>query len=227
MSLTQPWRRSLSSHNKSTCRTNMSQWHASYLALTFFSTWVLLITMMATTASFQVVPKCPRRFLNRPPLKSFLSDRESETNESRRSIVFKLSTLPLLWSSPAIAAPPVTTGEADGLGARAERALGPKPPKILRPKLNQDFAVLLMRSSYNALDKIDCVAMVRPATSFILATCLLGVLLRNSSPCIDAIITGSISKRLFPYSTSRVRTICQCIRAGHCATRDFGRSLLF
>jgi hypothetical protein len=69
-------------------------------------------------------------------------------------------TIPLLASaSPAIAALPVTIGEADGLGARAERAIRPKPPKALRPKLNQDFAVLLMRSSYNALDEIDCVAM--------------------------------------------------------------------
>ena len=53
----------------------------------------------------------------------------------------------------------MTPGETDGLGARAERALRPKPPKALRPQLDQDFAVTLMRSSYNALDAIDCIAM--------------------------------------------------------------------
>lgn len=59
-----------------------------------------------------------------------------------------------------VAAVPMTIGEAEGLGARVERALRAKPPKALRPKLNLDFAVLLMRSSYNALDQIDCIAMV-------------------------------------------------------------------
>mmetsp|Transcript_4513 Transcript_4513/g.5221 ORF Transcript_4513/g.5221 Transcript_4513/m.5221 type:complete len:372 (-) Transcript_4513:36-1151(-) len=59
----------------------------------------------------------------------------------------------------AFAAEPVTAGEADGIGARLARKLRKKAPKVLRSKLNQDFAVLLMRSSYNALDKIDCVAM--------------------------------------------------------------------
>lgn len=60
----------------------------------------------------------------------------------------------------AEAAGPVTVTETDSLGAMAKRAIRPKPPKLLRRKLSQDFAVLLMRSSYNALDQIDCVAMV-------------------------------------------------------------------
>jgi hypothetical protein len=97
-----------------------------------------------------------------PSTKAPLSrDEKQETNhETRRLILSKLITVPLLAAaSPAIAALPVTSGEADGLGARAERAIRAKPPKALRPKLNQDFAVLLMRSSYNALDEIDCVAM--------------------------------------------------------------------
>lgn len=87
-------------------------------------------------------------------------ERETFSHQSRRSLLSKLIAFPLLSSANvASAAPPMTLGESDGLGARAERALRPKPPKILRPKLNQDFAVLLMRSSYNALDEIDCVAM--------------------------------------------------------------------
>ena len=65
----------------------------------------------------------------------------------------------LLPADPALASPPMTAGEADNVGARFERSMRKKPPKVLRNKLNQDFAVLLMRSSYNALDELDCVAM--------------------------------------------------------------------
>jgi hypothetical protein len=61
----------------------------------------------------------------------------------------------------ANAAGPITEKETDSLGVLARRALRPKPPKLLRRKLSQDFAVLLMRSSYDALDQLDCVAMVR------------------------------------------------------------------
>jgi hypothetical protein len=61
---------------------------------------------------------------------------------------------------PSRAAAPITERETDSLAVMAKRALRPKPPKLLRRKLSQDFAVLLMRSSYNALDQLDCVAMV-------------------------------------------------------------------
>lgn len=126
---------------------------------------VLLVGSVAV--AFQIPSKGAKCWRHTPSrLTSWLDDEEGETiNESsRRSLFYKLTTIPLLsWASPAtsFAAPPMTLGESDGLGARTERALRPKPPKILRPKLNQDFAVLLMRSSYNALDKIDCIAMVR------------------------------------------------------------------
>jgi len=59
----------------------------------------------------------------------------------------------------AWAAAPITLGEAQNVGAQAKRMLRPKPPKILRPRIERDFAVLLMRSSYNVLDELDCVAM--------------------------------------------------------------------
>uniref|UniRef100_A0A7S4ND68 Uncharacterized protein n=1 Tax=Odontella aurita TaxID=265563 RepID=A0A7S4ND68_9STRA len=81
--------------------------------------------------------------------------------QSRRDALNRLlgsaaiTTVPI----PAVAAPPMSTGEADNVGARFERSIRPKPPKVLRSKLNQDFAVLLMRSSYNALDQLDCVPM--------------------------------------------------------------------
>eukprot|EP00531_Pseudo-nitzschia_arenysensis_P010943 CAMPEP_0116140884 /NCGR_PEP_ID=MMETSP0329-20121206/14091_1 /TAXON_ID=697910 /ORGANISM="Pseudo-nitzschia arenysensis, Strain B593" /LENGTH=423 /DNA_ID=CAMNT_0003636039 /DNA_START=103 /DNA_END=1374 /DNA_ORIENTATION=+ len=65
----------------------------------------------------------------------------------------------LLFPQSTIAAEPVNAKDTDSLLAMAKRKLRPKPPKLLRRKLSQDFAVLLMRSSYNALDDIDCVAM--------------------------------------------------------------------
>ncbi|KAL7545452.1 hypothetical protein ACHAWF_008802 [Thalassiosira exigua] len=67
--------------------------------------------------------------------------------------------LSLSHPSVALAAPPLTAEMADNFSARAERALRPKPAKVLRPRMNLDFAVLLMRSSYNAIDQIDIVAM--------------------------------------------------------------------
>ena len=57
------------------------------------------------------------------------------------------------------AASPITIQETDSIGVIFKRAFRPKPPKVLRRKLSLDFAVLLMRSSYNALDQLDCVAM--------------------------------------------------------------------
>jgi len=59
----------------------------------------------------------------------------------------------------ALAAPPLTSEVADNFSARVERSLRPKPAKVLRPRMNLDFAVLLMRSSYNAVDEIDIVSM--------------------------------------------------------------------
>jgi hypothetical protein len=59
----------------------------------------------------------------------------------------------------ALAAEPVQSKDTDSLMAIIKRKLRAKPPKVLRRKLSQDFAVLLMRSSYNALDELDCIAM--------------------------------------------------------------------
>eukprot|EP00557_Chaetoceros_sp_GSL56_P009225 CAMPEP_0176496304 /NCGR_PEP_ID=MMETSP0200_2-20121128/11122_1 /TAXON_ID=947934 /ORGANISM="Chaetoceros sp., Strain GSL56" /LENGTH=317 /DNA_ID=CAMNT_0017894247 /DNA_START=451 /DNA_END=1400 /DNA_ORIENTATION=- len=61
---------------------------------------------------------------------------------------------------PSAAAPPMTAKEADGLSFRFERQFRRIPPaKLLRPMLNLDFAVLLMRSSYNAVDELNFVPM--------------------------------------------------------------------
>ena len=77
---------------------------------------------------------------------------------TRRNV---LATFSLLTSTPLIAngAPVMTASEADNFSARLERSRRKPAPKLLRPSLNMDFAVLLMRSSYQAMDELDCVAM--------------------------------------------------------------------
>ena len=82
-------------------------------------------------------------------------------NKSRRyffkkSIPINLLSIGLaanldIGTNVASASPPMKdSNEADNLTARLERARRPKPTKLLRQTLNKDFAVLLMRSSYNA-----------------------------------------------------------------------------
>lgn len=78
---------------------------------------------------------------------------------TRRSFASLLPFSLLLKGNDATAASPLSAEEADNFKARAERALRPKPPKVLRTRMNLDFAVLLMRSSYNAVDSIDIVPM--------------------------------------------------------------------
>lgn len=60
---------------------------------------------------------------------------------------------------PVDAVAPITLQETDTGLARALRLVRPAPPKILRQRLNLDFAVLLMRSSYAATDAINIIAM--------------------------------------------------------------------
>lgn len=77
---------------------------------------------------------------------------------TRRNV---LSAFSLITSTPLIAngAPVMTASEADNFSARLERSRRKPAPKLLRPSLNMEFAVLLMRSSYQAMDELDCVAM--------------------------------------------------------------------
>lgn len=72
------------------------------------------------------------------------------------------TSMTLLFDAPeAHAITPLSSEELDQWTARLERQfLRPKPTvNLLRPRLNLDFAVFLMRTSYNALDELDCVAM--------------------------------------------------------------------
>ena len=80
---------------------------------------------------------------------------------SRRDVLATASSILATATFPNIAqaAEPVNAKDTDSVLAIAKRKLRPKPPRLLRKKLSQDFAVLLMRSSYDALDAMDCVAM--------------------------------------------------------------------
>lgn len=102
-------------------------------------------------------------FAHQPKRDNSSSRHEHLLHFGRRQAILtgiaKTTGLVVLPIDHAVAAPPLSAGEADNVGARLSRALRPKPPKILRPKLDLDFAVLLMRSSYNVLDELDVVAM--------------------------------------------------------------------
>jgi hypothetical protein len=88
---------------------------------------------------------------------------QGESCSSRRELLSRVGSLSLIsiitQDDPAYAAAPITVAETGNLGALTQRAFRTKPPRVLRKKLNIDFAVLLMQSSYNALDQLDCVAM--------------------------------------------------------------------
>ncbi|GAX26597.1 hypothetical protein FisN_21Lh064 [Fistulifera solaris] len=87
--------------------------------------------------------------------------------QNRRNFLFRVTSnaaLPgaLLLTNPQAAqavAAPITLGETQNLGAQTLRRFRPKPPRILRQKLNLDFAVSLMRSSYAVTDELDIVPM--------------------------------------------------------------------
>lgn len=74
-------------------------------------------------------------------------------------LVASITAMTVALPNAASAAEPVKAKDTDSVLAIAKRKLRSKPPKILRRKLSLDFAVLLMRASYNALDELDCVAM--------------------------------------------------------------------
>lgn len=83
--------------------------------------------------------------------------------EKRRDIITNAFNIvvaaEIMATEVASAAEPVQTKDTDGIKALLQRKMRPKPPKVLRPKISQDFAILLMRSSYNALDEMDCISM--------------------------------------------------------------------
>jgi hypothetical protein len=113
-------------------------------------TWILAILLAfltVTCSAYTVLPD---------------SDKVEKGSSARRSM-FGTMVAPIIiaWNNADAvhAAEPVQRKDTDSILAIIKRKLRAKPPKALRRKLSQDFAVLLMRSSYNALDELDCVAM--------------------------------------------------------------------
>ena len=136
------------------------------LELALFATFSLVVSC------FQPAFEQPRRQATQLSVAADQEDLEAAESTLSRRVLFQgaasaLTVLGNPFESRANAAPPITAVEADSFTAKAQRLLRPKPPKALRNKLNKDFAVLLMRSSYIALDKLDCVAMVR-TSAFVL-----------------------------------------------------------
>ena len=125
-----------------------------------------------------------------------------QTTISRRKWLSSLSVGTILLSQQQVAsaAPPLTAEVADNFQARLERSLRPKPAKVLRPRMNLDFAVLLMRSSYNAVDQIDIVAMVRFMYTYGIHSFI--SLLHHIIPNYFLCVTGTISTRFLSNTSS-------------------------
>lgn len=79
---------------------------------------------------------------------------------SRRTFVGAAAGIGLFTDpGKSAAVSPITKADTDSIFAQTTRRLRPKPPRLLRDRLNLDFAVLLMRSSYNACDQLDIIPM--------------------------------------------------------------------
>ena len=130
--------------------------------LTVFS---YLIFLICSVEAFSRHHASSTRTLRPPMSLAFHNSDEPENLLARRQVLsqaYNLLLLPSIMTSVpqvAEAAAPISLKDTDSLAAIAKRKLRAKPPKILRRKLSIDFAVLLMRSSYNSLDSLDCVAM--------------------------------------------------------------------
>jgi hypothetical protein len=129
---------------------------------------LLLFSVLCVSHAFVVIATITTRQICRRREQSTSSMNignrdQDESSSSRRELLSRVGSLSLIGivaqRDPAYAAAPITVAETGNLGAITQRALRSKPPKVLRKKLNVDFAVLLMQSSYNALDQLDCVAM--------------------------------------------------------------------
>lgn len=83
--------------------------------------------------------------------KAMVNTASRKKHVSRRDLFSQIACVApasvLFQSQGALAAPPLTPEETDNFAARAERALRPKPPKVLRTRMNIDFAGKLLCKS--------------------------------------------------------------------------------
>jgi len=85
---------------------------------------------------------------------------------SRREVVAGAASTILLSPFPSLANTAISVSDLDeskrtlaSFEFRREALGRPKPSKLFRRSLDQKFAVLLMRTSYNVLDEMDVVGM--------------------------------------------------------------------
>ena len=129
-------------------------------------------------------------------------------SQGRRQAVL---TFPfLLWSGAAEASVANFQG-SNILGVRPFWTGNPKPVTIPRRKLNVNFAVLLLRSGYDAAEELDFVDMTKFQKSFWLLRQNRWETYRNDSP--QAIRQGDLSDPLYFdfISAMQVTTIGKCI----------------
>jgi hypothetical protein len=128
----------------------------------YLTMWVLLCSLLCVSNAFVGITTRTTTKKTTFSMNSGDGDQD-ESCSSRRELLSRAGTLSLIGiiaqRDAAYAAAPITVAETGNVGALTQRAFRSKPPKVLRKKLNIDFAVLLMQSSYNALDQLDCVAM--------------------------------------------------------------------
>ena len=126
-----------------------------------FKSWLLLLLLLvvllllaSTSTSFDIRPSTPTS-----SRRNVLSTISTTLTSSILTTTATTAATTLSLPQPSNAATPLTAQEADSYKSQLERKIRKPPPKILRQNLNLDFAVLLMRSSYNAVDELDFVPM--------------------------------------------------------------------
>lgn len=141
------------------------------------------------------------------------------------SLMTTLVSTAAATAKPAEAAAPIEKKEAEAPVARAEIYFRKKPPKALRPQMNQKFAVLLMRSSYSVLDELDCVAMDQfQRDFFIIRQCEL-VTVVHWMPCAMSPhgtlprLTMLIHSSIFVCKKSRILAVYPSARRWLCEAR--------
>jgi hypothetical protein len=128
-------------------------------ARTGFYQIFLIIIMLSSIKDVQSLSHVPNNIISLNNHKASFCDKMLTRRLLLHAVGATASGILLLPLQKANAAAPIAREETDNSFAQVLRYIRPKPVKILRNKLNQDFAVLLMRASYNVLDELDCVPM--------------------------------------------------------------------
>ena len=162
---------------------NLSQWRLLWYITTIYG---LTIDIDSVT-SLQTIIETTKQTPPPPPPQMRMISRRTVF---RNSIVGSASVVVLTHpNNMAMAVPPITKQETDTGMALVRRRLRPNPPKLLRPRINLDFAVLLMRTSYAMVDALDMIAMNQFQRDFFL------IRTAEYEPYIQALGPGYITQQ--------------------------------